>query len=368
MANGNKLYQAYRGAGKSAASYKASLYDIENLGIERESSAAQHQYRMQKMDENTALVSEAIGLASDIYGGFKSKEEAKTDRANVSEGMAKKSYAESEAEKLKKDKTYKSTSWNDLDPDIKKSQISNFGAKEVERDWVGKLFGEEKKYTFGGGTDEFSSSEITAASKLYKEDSLSSLINLSSSKGIPSLENKESSNILNTETTKKEDSSISFGQAFKAARDEGLKEFEWEGKMFHTRTKDEEIKMGGSYAKGGEFTTDGPELILVGDNPGGKEKVKVKPIKAKSKSNKKEMSKGEESLSNNVGESLSDLVSRKGMRPGSKNWINNYISTQKVNNEPLRPLRGQLSKHNEKLFSMAEESGYFGEFFRGGWE
>ena len=38
-----------------------------------------------------------------------------------------------------------------------------------------------------------------------------------------------------------------------------------------------------SFAKGGEFTTDGPEMILVGDNPGGKEKVTVKPIKSKKK-------------------------------------------------------------------------------------
>jgi len=360
MANGNKLYQAYRGAGKSAASYKASLYDVENLGIERESSAAQHQYRMQQMDKNAALMSEAIGLASDFYGGRKSKRETEESMANVSEGMAKKAYGEG---------------WDDLDPDAKKAQISNFAAKEVKRDWVGALFGEERKYTFGSGTDEFSSSQIKAASKLYSDDTLASLMGLSSDKktntglaGLesPSLPGDEESSTLNTEAP--EQQGLSFGEAFKAARNKGLKEFEWEGKMFHTRTKDEEIKMGGSYAKGGEFTTNGPELILVGDNPGGKEKVKIKPIKSKSKSNKKEMSKGEESLSDNIGQSLSSLVSRKGMRPGSKNWINNYISTQKVNNEPLRPLRGQLSKHNEKLFSMAEESGYFGEFFRGGWE
>ena len=118
------------------------------------------------------------------------------------------------------------------------------------------------------------------------------------------------------------------------------------------------------FAKGGEFTTDGPEMILVGDNPGGKEKVTVKPIKSKNK----EESKASNSLSDNLGGKLEDLVSRKGVRPGSKNWLNNYIGTQKVNNESLRPLSGELSKHNKKLLSMAEESGYFGEFFRGGWE
>ena len=113
-----------------------------------------------------------------------------------------------------------------------------------------------------------------------------------------------------------------------------------------------------SFAKGGEYTTDGPEMILVGDNPGGKEKVKVTPVK----------SKGSQKLSDNIGTNLKDLVSKKGSKPGSKKWMNEYISSQKINNESLRPLQGELSKHNKKLFSMAEEAGYFGEFFRGGWE
>ena len=67
-------------------------------------------------------------------------------------------------------------------------------------------------------------------------------------------------------------------------------------------------------------------------------------------------------------EALKDLVSKKGTKPGSKKWMSNYIQSQKINNQSLRPLQGELSKHNKKLFSMAEESGYFGEFFRGGWE
>ena len=119
-----------------------------------------------------------------------------------------------------------------------------------------------------------------------------------------------------------------------------------------------------SFAKGGEYTTDGPELILVGDNPSGKEKVKVKPIKSK----KKEKSEGQQSLADGLGTNLKKLVSKKGTKPGSKKWMSNYIQSQKINNESLRPLQGELSKHNKKLFSMAEESGYFGEFFRGGWE
>ena len=92
MANGKKLYSAYRGAGKSAASYKASLYDIENLGIEREGSAAAHQFRMQEFSKHAALAQQAVGLVSDIAGGYKAKKEAAADRATVQEGMAKKAY------------------------------------------------------------------------------------------------------------------------------------------------------------------------------------------------------------------------------------------------------------------------------------
>ena len=99
-------------------------------------------------------------------------------------------------------------------------------------------------------------------------------------------------------------------------------------------------------------------MILVGDNPGGKEKVKVTPMK----------SNDSKKLSDNIGSNLKDLVSKKGTKPGSNKWITEYITSQKINNESLRPLQGELSKHNKKLFSMAEESGYFGEFFRGGWE
>ena len=33
-----------------------------------------------------------------------------------------------------------------------------------------------------------------------------------------------------------------------------------------------------SYAKGGSFVTNGPQMIMVGDNPGGREAVNVVPL------------------------------------------------------------------------------------------
>jgi len=33
-----------------------------------------------------------------------------------------------------------------------------------------------------------------------------------------------------------------------------------------------------SFATGGDFVTSGPQMIMVGDNPGGQERVRVDPI------------------------------------------------------------------------------------------
>jgi len=394
MAN-NRLSSAYRARGKASSRYKASLYDVENLGFEREASKAMYDFETQQRDTTIALIQEGIGLASDVYGGFKSKAEAKADRASLQEGMAKKAYGASEAEKIKaaksKGEVYKSVDWEKLED--KSSYMSEFAPKEVERSFLGKLFGEEKKYTFGAGEgkDEFTSAQITAASTLYGENKLSDLLGITTPSTavkdlkptetgdvLPKLEATETKTDVTTEDYSKEIFDLQPGSDFtpsKKAEGSGdvdlskIGEFEIPSLLgdddlpghYAREPKGKSIK---SFAKGGKFTTDGPETILVGDNPGGKEKVTVKPIKSK----KKEKSEGQNNLADNVGSNLKDLVSRKGMRPGSKNWLNNYIRSQKVNNESLRPLSGELSKYNKKLFSMAEEAGYFGEFFRGGWE
>ena len=382
----NKLYSAYRGAGKASSSYKASLYDIENLGIEREASQSMYQFETAQRDKNLSLIQEGIGLASDLYGGYKAKKEATADRASLQEGMAKKSYGKSEAEKLKKDSAYESISWDKLKD--KSSYMSEFAPIESKRTLGEKLMGKERSYTFGEGGDEFSSAQITAASGLYGDDKLSELLGINTSstdikklqedftETVDKKDEKESKNItkddlklniagdspelnfdltgnLKTNKTKYDTTKQNFDLLTKPKKEES----NWE---------DLQSKGGGfrSYAKGGEFTTDGPEMILVGDNPGGKEKVKVKPIKSKNK----EKSEGQQSLADGLGSNLKNLVSKKGTKPGSKKWLGSYIQSQKINNESLRPLQGELSKHNKKLFSMAEESGYFGEFFRGGWE
>ena len=370
MANGKKLYSAYRGAGKSAASYKASLYDIENLGIEREGSAAAHQFRMQEFSKHAALAQQAVGLVSDIAGGYKAKKEAAADRATVQEGMAKKAYKGDVA-------------WGELSDTARQAEISKFAPKQSKRSLGDILSGAERKYTFGEGNDEFTSSQITAASSLYGESKLADILGQGPTSKVEKLQESLKSEVneqskdaglpvqepemigdvgvdpdagegFDTEAYHMRGPAFTQKPGGKRLDLSKIGDFEIPSLMDNTRT----VKYGGSWAKGGEFTTDGPEMILVGDNPGGKEKVKVTPIK----------SKGKEKLADNIGTNLKDLVSKKGSKPGSKKWMNEYISSQKINNESLRPLQGELSKHNKKLFSMAEEAGYFGEFFRGGWE
>ena len=396
MAN-NRLSSAYRARGRASSRYKASLYDIENLGIEREASGAMYQFETEQRDTTLALISEGIGLASDIAGGIKAKKEFGKAQTTIQEGMAKKAY---EGE----------TPWGKLGIEEKAAELAKFEPGDVKQDFSEWVFGAEKEYTFGKGEETFSKSQVTAAAGIYGSDRLSKLIGIDTDaklvetiKEIQASQSSESNvkgkpdavlppitvdEIISGNTKKVDPVDLSS----KEGADKIIEDIQKSVQNVVTKKEPETLEditedsdpfelnipgmdFGGTmgpgstrglkkFAKGGEFTTDGPEMILVGDNPGGKEKVTVKPIKSKNK----EESKASNSLSDNLGGKFEDLVSRKGTRPGSKNWLNNYIGTQKVNNESLRPLSGELSKHNKKLFSMAEESGYFGEFFRGGWE
>ena len=163
MANGNKLYSAYKGAGKASSAYKASLYDVESLGIEREASQAMYQFETTKRDKNLALIQQGLSLASDLYGGYKAKEQAKTDRASLQESMAKESY---EGE----------VNWSELTDTARQSQIDKFSPTESKRTLGEILMGEQRSYTFGEGGKEFTSAQITAGASLLQESDLADLI------------------------------------------------------------------------------------------------------------------------------------------------------------------------------------------------
>ena len=164
MAN-NRLSSAYRARGKASSRYKASLYDIENLGIEREASGAMYEFATEQRDTTLALISEGIGLASDIAGGIKSKKEFGKAQTTIQEGMAKKAY---EGE----------TPWGKLGIEEKAAELAKFEPGDVKQDFSEWVFGAEKEYTFGKSEETFSKTQVTAAAGIYGSDRLSKLIGI----------------------------------------------------------------------------------------------------------------------------------------------------------------------------------------------
>ena len=78
MANGNKLYSAYKGAGKASSSYKASLYDVANIGSKRESSAALSQIKAEDKNRMVGMISEGLDLAGNVIRKGQRRKEMKT--------------------------------------------------------------------------------------------------------------------------------------------------------------------------------------------------------------------------------------------------------------------------------------------------
>ena len=69
------LYAAHRAAGAASGRYKASLYDIANVGYAMEADVGIEQYRQKRTQETFATIGEALGLAETIRGSYQSKKE-----------------------------------------------------------------------------------------------------------------------------------------------------------------------------------------------------------------------------------------------------------------------------------------------------
>ena len=52
---------------------------------------------------------------------------------------------------------------------------------------------------------------------------------------------------------------------------------------------------------------------------------------------------------------------------GSSQWLENIINNQKFTGESLQPLKGNMSKYNNKLMASAKRKGYVGDFAQGSW-
>ena len=87
------LYAAHRAAGAASGRYKASLYDIANVGYAMEADVGIEQYKQKRTQETYATIGEALGLAETIRGGFESKKrhEELVDKYDLKDDKSKSS-------------------------------------------------------------------------------------------------------------------------------------------------------------------------------------------------------------------------------------------------------------------------------------
>ena len=71
------LYSAHRAAGAASGRYKASLYDIANVGYAMEADVGIEQFKQSQTQETFATIGEALGLAETIRGTFQARKDYK---------------------------------------------------------------------------------------------------------------------------------------------------------------------------------------------------------------------------------------------------------------------------------------------------
>ena len=71
----SSLYSAHRAAGAASGRYKASLYDISNIGYAMESSLEKESYSQQQEQRGYQTMQSLLGLGSTIVGAVESAKE-----------------------------------------------------------------------------------------------------------------------------------------------------------------------------------------------------------------------------------------------------------------------------------------------------
>ena len=126
----SKLSSAYKAAASSGGSYQASLYDVANIGYQRESSAQLAGIKAQDRSRTVGMISEGLDLAGNVIRRGQRRKETETAAGAL-------------------------------------------GAKAKERSLWGKLTGEEQMYEKAGEGGEMgtvSGSDIMAEYKLQQQE------------------------------------------------------------------------------------------------------------------------------------------------------------------------------------------------------
>jgi len=71
----SSLYSAHRAAGASSGRYKASLYDIANVGYAGEADIGMEQFKQKQAQQGWETLGEALSLAESVVGGIQSRKE-----------------------------------------------------------------------------------------------------------------------------------------------------------------------------------------------------------------------------------------------------------------------------------------------------
>ena len=74
----SKLSSAYKAAAGASGSYQASLYDVANIGYQRESSAQLAQVKAQDMSRTVGMISEGLDLAGNVIKRGQRRKEMET--------------------------------------------------------------------------------------------------------------------------------------------------------------------------------------------------------------------------------------------------------------------------------------------------
>jgi len=227
MPESKSVYDIYRGAGVSAGEYQASLYETEDVWGKIESSRERSAFKQEQTGRTIDTLMSAVELGSQLYGGYKAKQEFEGDLGTLKEDMG-------DYEKVGKDDKL----W---------SKMSRW-----EKMW------DEPKYKFGEKTYGKEDITVLAQMKRYGID----IDSPSKSKVVEDIVSKAKEDEFETSPTSSEgkyeavvgegkevdiggDSMLqeaglggkelsSRGEAFKKARGEGLETFWWEGKEYTT--------------------------------------------------------------------------------------------------------------------------------------
>jgi hypothetical protein len=79
----SKLSSAYKAAASAGGSYQASLYDVANIGYQRESSAQLSEIKAQDRSRTVGMISEGLDLVGNVIRKGQRRKEMKTAAAGI---------------------------------------------------------------------------------------------------------------------------------------------------------------------------------------------------------------------------------------------------------------------------------------------